>query len=117
MGFKPNAECFEFKRNFFIYKLNSFWKLLYYHDFSTEGKWSNVQEANHSIKSDKYSILDKLDSRYKINGKYEFLLEYPEVSGYNRWTQTSNPHEEKETNSGGTRNAENYSPVSISWND
>ncbi|EAX98833.1 hypothetical protein TVAG_409710 [Trichomonas vaginalis G3] len=42
-----------------------------------------------------YSVLSDLEieSNYKINNKYEFLLHYPEVNGinYNWWRQTLSP--------------------------
>ena len=115
MMFKPNTECFEVNRKFFIYKLNSFWQLLYYHDFSKERAWSSVDEARRSYKSDKYSVLYSINPKYKINGKYEFLLEYPEHDGFNQWSQTSNPLEEIEIPGDGSQNAEGYKEISCTW--
>lgn len=57
----------------------------------------------------KQSILYNLDNYKNINGNFEFLLEYSNIEGYNRWTQTSNPVKTKESVLG-------YSAISISWN-
>ena len=47
---------------------------------------------------------------YKIDGKYEFMLEYSDLEGYNRWTQTSNPGEK-------TGEVTGYKAIHISWSD
>ena len=112
---KPNTDCFKGKDGFYSAKHEKFWKLLYYHDYSKVGKWKNLSEPLLSYNADKYSILSTLNYRYKIQGSYEFLLEYPDIVGYNQWTQTSNPLEEQETNSDGSRNAEGYKAISLTW--
>ena len=43
--------------------------------------------------------------------KYEFLLEYPEISGFNRWKQTSNPLKSK------TVSGFEYNPSEIAWSN
>ena len=108
MTFKPNADCFRVGKKFFIYKLNEFWELIYYHDYSTAGVWKDEEEALYSKKADKYSILSLIDSRYKTNDEYEFLLEYPGYSGYNRWCQKLNPLEENEVNGKCGQTAEGF---------
>ena len=56
----------------------------------------------------KKSILYNLSSYKNKNGQFEFLLEYSDVDGYNRWIQTSNPIETIEDVTG-------YKAVTVSW--
>ena len=42
--------------------------------------------------------MGEIDYRFKIDGKYEFLLEYPTISqGFNRWSQTISPNDATES--------------------
>jgi len=59
----------------------------------------------------RYSILGSIGSDFKYDGKYEFLLEYPQLNGSNWWIQNKNPVLENE----GTTAANGYTPVSVSW--
>lgn len=69
------------------------WKLVYYHD-SSFGYWkkdrSDVFSCN---EAGKYSILGSLHNSYRIDGRFEFLLEY--TNGFNRWQQRNNPIKEQ----------------------
>jgi hypothetical protein len=90
------------------------WKLLFYHKnhggtvlFSNANGWA---EAKKSATPDKFSILGDLDSTYQREGKFEFLLRFPNnttfQNGFNRWKQSSNP----------TTNAvSGYEAIDISW--
>lgn len=54
-------------------------------------------------------LLEKTHDIFKNgNGQYEFILEYPEWQGWNRWKQTSNPVTSYDSISG-------YSGVFIKW--
>lgn len=55
---------------------------------------------------EKFSILGRLEE-FRYKGRFEFLLEYKEVPGYNRFSQTSNP----------TRmdTVENFRPIHLSF--
>ena len=66
------------------------WKLIYFHDILLGGSDSlfNVETALQIDTEDRYSIIGTITERYKTNGYYEYLLEYPERNGYNRWRQT-----------------------------
>ena len=80
--------------------------------------FSDVNEALHSETVDKYSRLYLLDSLENINGKYEFLLQYPDDAPalYNRWIQKNNPcNEYVTTTSTGADFAEGYETVHIDW--
>ena len=55
--------------------------------------FANQAEALLSTTEDKFSRLCLLSNLKSSDGKYEFLLEYPDdrLGQYNRWIQTSNP--------------------------
>ena len=55
--------------------------------------FSTVDEVLNTQTTDKYSRLYLLDSLENTDGKYEFLLEYPDdkLNQYNRWIQNNNP--------------------------
>jgi hypothetical protein len=58
------------------------------------------------------------DDTYKINGKFEFMLTYPEYSStlYNRWKQTYAPQNEFVTETtAGTGTATGYEAVHVDW--
>ena len=77
---------------------NSLWLQIFYH-YNPEGKYGflNEEEAlNCTNDENKFSILYTIDSRYKIKGLYEFIIEYPELGTYNRWKQKNNPINETE---------------------
>ena len=66
------------------------WLKIFYHncskgDFFTSSHVMNVNTEN------KFSILYLLNEKMKIDNKYEFLLEYPELKKYNHWRQTNSP--------------------------
>ena len=90
------------------------WKLLFYHKnhggtvlFSNANGWA---EAKKSATPDKFSILGDLDSTYQKEGKFEFLLRFPNnttfQNGFNRWKQSSNPT---------TSAVSGYEAIDISW--
>lgn len=72
--------------------------------------FASESEALSCDTATKYSVLDTLEEYRNANGEFEFLLEYPELTGYNRWKQTSNPITTEESVTG-------YDAVSITWGD
>ncbi|MGI6471201.1 MAG: InlB B-repeat-containing protein [Paludibacteraceae bacterium] len=85
------------------------WAQVFYH-YNNSGTVLFKQSDNlaHASINDinKLSLLNMLGwLKYDAN-KYEFLLEYASFTGYNRWTQTSNP---------ATSAIANYAPVNIDW--
>ena len=66
------------------------WIQVFYHDSTISKAWFNSSSVEFINEEGKYSILCKLES-FRIHGYFEFLLEYPEHPGFNRWKQTSNP--------------------------
>lgn len=97
------------------------WARIFYHN-NKKGTvlFTSLAECKNTQTADKYSRLGLLDSgdTYKINGKYEFLLQYPidDPSHYNRWKQTYAPQNEFVTEtSAGTGTATGYEAVHIDW--
>lgn len=91
------------------------WHKIYFHD-SNSGKtiFSTYHQALRSRDADKFSnlwlLLENTEPFLNDNNEYEFILQYYDIStGYNRWTQTSNPFH-------GTQNViKNYSPIHVDW--
>lgn len=74
--------------------------------------WASKSQASLSGGYDqlhKQSILYSLNNYKNSSGKFEFLLEYSDKEGYNRWIQNSNPLSNTEYVSG-------YQAIKISWN-
>ena len=97
----------------------SLWGRIFYHNCK-EGSdlFTSLAQAKSVNTATKFSALGLLDNYKKSDGTFEFLLRYPHKgsTGYNRWTQTSNPCNEFITiTSAGTGTATGYKAVSISW--
>ena len=83
------------------------WIQVFYHDYQIDQNWFNEENVQFYNEEGKFSILSQLES-FRINNHFEFLLQYPEHSGFNRWKQTSNPTLSKIVTG--------YSPVgTLSW--
>jgi len=93
-------------------KYGSRWKLVFYQNTNGGVFFSQINDGLFCDNARSYSILSNLDESYKFNGKYEFLLEYPAVTGYNRWRQSLNPINDIETND---KTAIGYEAVHIDW--
>ena len=78
------------------YLHGAYWLKVFHHDMSNGIGFFDESEAIHTETKEKYSILDEIDSQFKINNKFEFLLIYPEETEYNRWKQINNPLDEIE---------------------
>lgn len=96
------------------------WARIFYHN-NKKGTvlFTSLTECKNTQTADKYSRLGLLDSgdTYKINGKYEFLLEYPldDPTHYNRWRQTNAPQNEFITRSETGGQVTGYEAVHIDW--
>ena len=69
------------------------WLKIFYHNSKNCEYFKDEEEAKYLVSDEnRFSILKLIPyvNRYEKN-KYEFLLEYPEKGGFNRWKQTSNP--------------------------
>ena len=72
-------------------KFGKTWLLLFHHNSSTGDYFESYGEIEFVNTTTKFSIFGFITSDFKIDGQYEFLLEYPELSGYNKWKQTEFP--------------------------
>ena len=69
------------------------WLKIFYHN-SINDEWFNTdEEFFYCTEDNKYSIFEYITNEFKIEGFYEFLLEYPSVDGYNNWKQKIFPTE------------------------
>ena len=76
---------------------DSLWLKVFFHNMTNLVGFSDENEAILCNEKDKYSILGELNSSLKQrNGKFEFIIEYPEKEIYNQWLQTNNPIDEVE---------------------
>lgn len=96
------------------------WARIFYHN-NKKGTvlFTSLAECKNTQTADKYSRLGLLDSgdTYKINGKYEFLLQYPidDPSHYNRWKQTNAPQNEYNAQTSSGTQVAGYEAVHIDW--
>lgn len=98
---------------------NSTWALIFEHNcvggtvlFTSYNEVMNTQTAN------KYSRLNILDKFKGSDGKFEFMLKYPDdTTAYNRWKQTNNPCKEFKGNDDGSLFADGYEAVNIAWSE
>jgi len=94
------------------YAYDAAWLKIFYHNSAGSVYFSSRSEALYTIGTKKYSILNKLNASFKVDGVYEFLLEYPEKTGYNRWRQAKLPMNNPEVTG---KTAEGYTPIHIDW--
>ena len=85
--------------------------LIFRHRFFTDEDLWNSSIVLKNNEPNKFSILGELDNSFKINGKFEFLLEYPKLEGFNMWSQLKNPVKAEP-------NVENgYKEIKCSWKE
>ena len=92
-----------------INKYNAKWLKVFYHNSSSKIFFLNSEEALNCNTFHKYSILNEINNNFLINNKFEFLLEYPELIGYNRWVQSTNPINQADSTIPG------YNGIHIDW--
>ena len=95
------------------FAFNAEWVLIFFHNSTGGVYFSDFEEALEANSAQKYSILGEISDKDRINGFYEFLLEYPELTGYNRWRQRRSPTHEVDS----TWPSKGYTPINISWTD
>ena len=92
---------------------NALWLKIFYHNVNYASYTKKEDALSSNIKG-RYSILKKAKSlQHYGNNFYEFLLQYPELTGYNRWQQTKYPLDET-SDSSGTK-VSGYKEISVSW--
>ena len=70
------------------------WVKLLYHDIRKGDQFENEKQALHYInESNKniYSVIDDFKRYPRIDGKYEFIVDYPEINKYFQWKQNRFP--------------------------
>lgn len=116
---KPNVNLYDMPIKSFG---GARWARIFYHN-NRNGSvlFTSLAECKNTQTMDKYSRLGILDSgdTYKINGKYEFLLQYPidDPGRYNRWKQTNAPQNEFVARSETGGQVTGYEAVHIDWTD
>ena len=88
-----NVQVFVNGRYTVKFQYDELWLLIHHHDSEFGGLFNDENEARFCLNESKFSILSELRKLPKIDGKYEFLLEYPRdyPDQYNRWNQSYNP--------------------------
>lgn len=109
------SEIFDEGKIMYLPDGSSWLRVFYHNNHSGSVLFESAAEAQFASKADKYSRLCFLENFRGVDGKFEFLLTYPGISGYNRWKQTSNPCTEYLGTSNGALNATGYEAISISW--
>lgn len=101
-----------------INKYDATWLPIFHHDTNGNTVWfTNEAEALHCDTEYKYSILDQLEGFRGNDGKFEFLLEYPQdlPGQYNRWKQTDNPAITQELFNSTSSPANGYESIHVDW--
>lgn len=102
------------------YQYGATWARVFYHN-NKNGTvlFASDAEALNTYSPDKQSILYALERFKGDDGKYEFLLQYPEVSTtlYNRWKQSEMPQNDIIAGGDGSANATGYEAINISWSE
>ena len=93
-------------------EFGAIWQLLFYHDTST-GKFFDDTTINFVNDEFRYSTIGGISQSYKVNGYFEYLLEYPDEPHYNRWKQRINL---KDTTNMQTSEDIGYKPIHIDFN-
>ena len=98
---------------------DAMWLKIFDHNLNGSNHFADEDEALSCKKPYKYSILKEIETigdDAKYDGKYEFLIEYPEEQGnFNWWRQTNFPTKENESVK--KSKVEGYEKVDVSWDN
>ena len=83
-----------------------------WHVEKIEDAFETIDDALSAYNTNQYSILSEA-LQWPHKGEYEFLLQYPELSGFNRWTQTNFPLDENCTS--GQDTVDGFQNISCTW--
>ena len=92
------------------------WLLIFHHVSNGSIFFHKNDDASRNIEKKRFSILGYVNtSDFKVvnekrDSVYEFLIEYPEITGYNQWQQSLFPNDQRTL----TQNID-YVPKHISW--
>ena len=113
-----NAGSFEYLGKKYAKFKNNYWMLLLHHNYTESGAFEDINEAINSSDKDKYSILYLLNDEYRTKKhnllKYEFIINWPNLSYYFQWRQNNNPLDEDDII--GIKEASGYEPIHIDKN-
>ena len=104
------GDAMEVDGKFLKLERGALWSLLFYHDLNKATYFSSKSEALECNEEGKFSVLSRLSSKYKINNKYEFIIEYPELNETNQWRQSLNPLHQPHNNGD---NATGYEEIDV----
>ena len=109
-----NRPYVQIDKYIFMNFIGESWVLLFRHDVSKNPRFltsiSDYIDYYNESDNDIYSILGEAHQWEKKFDQYEFLLEYPELVGYNHWKQTNFPLDEKQS-----KVPEGYYNISNTW--
>ena len=101
---------YEFKN-----ELGASWlKIFYQHIENIKDAFETIDDAAYVIGTNQYSILSEV-SQWPHEGPYEFLLQYPELTGFNRWNQTNFPLKDNCTQ--GKDTVDGFLNISCTWTE
>ena len=113
-----NSPSFKYANKKFMKFKNNYWMLIFHHDYTGKVLFISKDEALNSNKENKYSILYMLNNEYRTmkNGKlkYEFIINWPNLSYYFQWRQTKNPVDENDIL--GVFEVSGYEPIHVNHN-
>ena len=89
------------------------WIKIFHHNVKKADYFKKREDALFSLKPFMFSLINKIGDSIRIDGKYEFLLEYPEMTGFNMWRQTNHPLREDESKSQGRTEAEGFDSMNL----
>ena len=97
-------------------ELGASWIKLFYHNVETQSDiFDKPSVAEYVLgKKNQYSILSEVRN-WSHPEKYEFLLQYPQYPGYNRWRQSCFPLDEEDNETKDV--ADGYENISCIWTD
>ena len=95
-----NSPSFDYLGKRYTKFKKSYWMLLFHHDFTGNTLFESKEEAKNSSAPNKYSILYLLNDEYRTmkhnSLKYEFIINWPNLTTYYQWRQTKNPLDEED---------------------
>ena len=100
----------------FISFNGSQWIKIFYHSYVNSESFENETEALSLNTSTKFSIIGEATKFKRYNGKYEFILYYPQYpTKYNQWKQSLFPLYDLDSLT--RTSALGFSPVQLSWSE
>lgn len=88
---------------------SKYWLKVFYDNCTGKSYLDNEAAALFTNGKNKYSVLSQINDAFKVKGKFEFILEWPDLNRYYQWRQTLNPVNEYEKE--GVYKAEGFEPI------